>query len=237
MHDYYSGEEEISVEGLIEAQRTLSLSRNPFKRVVGSLCVSGILKARLAALPDEALAQLMFDHVWNQLGIFGPELAICQVATERLLGRPLQAGEDDELGEKMMTRVWERALYIGSSKDAEQLASANPMQIATVLSLCPEEIERKSETIRYPRIPIADAQPISTRQFEEIMAAIEQGLGRGNLLIYCVAGFSRSPIVAAAWMQRCGYASIDKSLAEIAELRDIDPSPLLLKSVKENLDR
>jgi hypothetical protein len=183
VHDYYSREEEISVEGLIEAQRRLSVSKNPFERVVGTLCVSGILKARLAVLPDMAIGRLMFDHVWNQLGIFRPELAICQLATERLLGQPVQAGEDDELGGQMMTRVWEWALYIGSSKDAEQLASANPMQIATVLSLCPEEIERKSETIRYLRIPIADAQPISTRQFEEIMGAIDHGLRRGNLLI------------------------------------------------------
>jgi protein-tyrosine phosphatase len=137
----------------------------------------------------------------------------------------------------MITKVWKRALYIGSSKDAEQLASANPMQIATVLSLCPEQIERRIKTIHYMRVPIADSQPISAWQFEEIMVAIERGLQRGNLLIHCVAGFSRSPIMSAAWMDRCGYASIDKSLAEIAELRDIDPSPVLLKSIKEHLSR
>ena len=137
----------------------------------------------------------------------------------------------------MTTNVWKRELFIGSLKDAEQLASANPMKIAAVLSLCPEQIERRIKTIHYMRVPIADAQPISKRQFEQIMAAIEQGLGQGNLLIHCAAGFSRSPIMAAAWMQRRGYASIDKSLAEIAELRDIDPSPVLLKSIKENLDR
>ena len=237
MPDYYSGEEEISVEGLIDAQRRLWVSKNPFERVVGTLCVAGLLKQRLAALTDAAVGKLMFDHVWNDMNIFSPELTICQAATERLLGSSVQAGEDDELGGQMMTRVWERALYIGSWKDAEQLASANPMKIAAVLSLCPEEIERRIKTIHYMRIPIADSQPISMRQFDEIMAASEQGLERGHLLIHCVAGFSRSPIVAAAWMQRCGYASIDKSLAEIAELRDIDPSPVLLKSVKENLDR
>lgn len=237
MPDYYSGEEELSVEELIEAQRTLSLSRNPFERVLGALCVCGILKARLAALPDEALAQLMFHYVWNDMNLFSPELTICQVATERLLGSPVQAGEDDELGGQMMTRVWERALFLGSLKDAEQLSSVNPRKIAAVLSLCPEEIKRKSETIHYMRVPIADSQPISPRQFGEIMAAIEQALRRGNLLIHCGAGFSRSPIMAAAWMDRCGYASIDKSLAEIAELRDIDPSPILLKSIKEHISR
>jgi protein-tyrosine phosphatase len=110
------------------------------------------------------------------------------------------------------------------------------MQIAAILSLCPEEIVRRIKTIHYMRVPVVDSQPISKQQFEEVMSAIEQGLQRGNLLIHCVAGFSRSPIVAAAWMNRYGYASIDESLAEIAKLRDIDPSPVLLKSVKENLN-
>jgi len=138
----------------------------------------------------------------------------------------------------MITKVWERALYIGSSKDAEQLASANPMQISAVLSVCPEEIERKSETIRYLRIPIADAQPISTRQFEEVMSAIDHGLRRGNLLMHCAAGYSRSPIMAAAWMHCCGYLNFEVALQEIGSLRPtIDPSPILLKSVMEELSR
>lgn len=85
MHDYQSEEEKISVEGLIEEQRRLSCSQNPLDRVVGTLCVAGLLKRRLAALTDAAVGQLMFDHVWNDLDIFGPELAICEVATERLL--------------------------------------------------------------------------------------------------------------------------------------------------------
>jgi protein-tyrosine phosphatase len=136
----------------------------------------------------------------------------------------------------MMTRVWE-GLYLGSLKDAEHLATANTTAITAVLSLCPEEIMRRSHTIDYMRIPIADAQPISTRQFEEIMAAIERGLQRGNLLIHCVAGFSRSPILAAAWMHRCGYLNFDAALQEIAAVRAIDPSPVLLKSIKEHLTR
>jgi protein-tyrosine phosphatase len=137
----------------------------------------------------------------------------------------------------MMTRVWDR-LYLGSLKDAEHLAAANTTAITAVLSLCSEEIMRRSRTIDYMHIPIADAQPISARQFEEIMAAIERGLQRGNLLIHCAAGFSRSPIVAAAWMHRCGYLNFEAALQEIADLRpSIDPSPVLLKSVKENLNR
>ena len=85
MHDYCCGEEGISVEGLIDTQRRLSASKNPFERVIGTLCVAGLLKRRLAALSDAAVGQLMFDYVWNDIHVFSPELTICEVATDRLL--------------------------------------------------------------------------------------------------------------------------------------------------------
>jgi protein-tyrosine phosphatase len=123
----------------------------------------------------------------------------------------------------MITKVWERALYVASLKDAAQLASANLMKIAAVLSLCPEQIEQRSPGIHYMRLPIADAQPISARQFEEILAALERGLQPGSLLVHCVAGFSRSPILASAWMDRRGDLGLEAALREIAAIRTIDP--------------
>jgi hypothetical protein len=80
-----SREPEISVEDLIVEQRRLSASKNPFARVVGTLCLAGLLKRRLVALTDAAVGQLMFNHVCNEMNVFGPELTICEVATERLL--------------------------------------------------------------------------------------------------------------------------------------------------------
>ena len=80
-----SGEEKISVDGLIEEQRRLSASESPFERVVGTLCVAGLLKRKLAGLTDAAVGQLMFDLVLDELALFSPAMTICQVATERLL--------------------------------------------------------------------------------------------------------------------------------------------------------
>jgi hypothetical protein len=88
VHDYYSGEEEISVKGLIEEQRKLSASKNPFERVVGSLCVAGALKERLATFSDGMIGRLMFTYVLDDMNVFSPELTICQEATERLLHPP-----------------------------------------------------------------------------------------------------------------------------------------------------
>ena len=85
MHPYYSGEDEISVEGLIEEQRRLSHSKNLFERVVGSLCIGAILKKQLVGLPNSTISQLLTDHIWSQLNLLGPESVIVEIASERLI--------------------------------------------------------------------------------------------------------------------------------------------------------
>jgi len=80
-----SGEEDISVETLIDAQRRFSVSRNSFERIVGTLCMAGLLKRELSMLPDKAIGQLLFKFVLGDLNLLSPETTICQVATERLL--------------------------------------------------------------------------------------------------------------------------------------------------------
>ncbi len=111
----------------------------------------------------------------------------------------------------------------------------NPQRISTVLSLCREKAVQQAPKIIYIHIPIPDARPISAQKFEDIMFAIALGVRRGNLLVHCLQGMNRSPIMIAAWMDRCGYAEIDKALAEIAKLREIAPSSTLLRSVRELL--
>ena len=135
-----------------------------------------------------------------------------------------------------VTKIWER-LYLGSLKDAEQLARSNPQRITTVVSLCREQNLHRAPKITYIQILIPDSRPISAQKFEDIMFAVAIGVRRGNLLVHCLAGKSRSPILIAAWLHRCGYAGIDKALSQIAELRDLAPSRTLLASVKEALSK
>lgn len=133
-----------------------------------------------------------------------------------------------------MTKIWEK-LYLGSLKDAAQLARSNPRRIATVVSLCRDRALQQAPRIIYIHIPIPDARPISAQKFEDIMFAIALGVRRGNLLVHCREGMNRSPIMTAAWMDRCGYADIDKALSEIAQLRELAPAPALLRSVRDLL--
>ena len=135
-----------------------------------------------------------------------------------------------------MTKIWER-LYIGSLKDAERLARSNPCSIGTVITLCRQKAVQRAPKITYIYIPIPDSSPISRQKFEDIMFAIGIGVRRGNLLVHCLEGLNRSPIMLAAWMDRCGYAPLEKTLSEIAELKRIAPSDTLLGSVKQLLSR
>ena len=108
-----AGEQDISVKRVIEARR-LSASKSPFDQVVGTLGLQGCSSRDSLLYPDEVLGQLMFDYVWNEMNVVSPELAICQVATQRLLGSPVQLHHNDELKDERIATVWQRALYVGS---------------------------------------------------------------------------------------------------------------------------
>ena len=69
----------------------------------------------------------------------------------------------------------------------------------------------KAAKVTYIHIPISDLRLMSAQKFEDIMFAMAVGVRRGNLLVHCFAGMSRSPILIAAWLHRCGYAGIDKT--------------------------
>jgi predicted protein tyrosine phosphatase len=133
------------------------------------------------------------------------------------------------------TRVWER-LYLGSLVDAEKVASSNPFEITTVVSLCSQQVYTKGAGIHYIKIPVTDGCSIDASKFDLIMACVDEGIRKGRVLLHCVSGVSRSPILAAAWMHRYGYLNFDLALREIAELRPvIDPCAELCASVKEHL--
>jgi len=82
--DDYSEEETISVEVLIEEQRKLAHSTNPFELVVGSLCIGAILKEQLVGLPNSTIGRLMTDYIWSGLNLLGPESVIVEIASKRL---------------------------------------------------------------------------------------------------------------------------------------------------------
>jgi protein-tyrosine phosphatase len=135
----------------------------------------------------------------------------------------------------MITRVWER-LCLSGLDDAEKLVKANSHGINRVVTLCSETVQKRASRIAYVHIPVADSRPISAAKFDSVINAIAENIRWGTVLLNCGAGMSRAPIMLAAWMHVVGYKNISAALQEIAKLRPlIDPSPVLLASVKECL--
>lgn len=133
-----------------------------------------------------------------------------------------------------MTRIWER-LYLGGIDDAEALAKSNPKRITTVISVCSERVRIRARGVNYLQFPVEDGRRIPVTRFDAIIDGIAENIRWGRLLVHCMVGMSRSPVIVASWMHVVGYKNIDAALAEINRVRPIDPSPILLKSVREAL--
>jgi hypothetical protein len=76
---------DIRLYELIEAQRKLANSTQPYEQVIARLWVTGTLTKRLAQLSDNQIGHLLSDVVLHELNFFSPAVAICEAASQRLL--------------------------------------------------------------------------------------------------------------------------------------------------------
>jgi len=132
------------------------------------------------------------------------------------------------------TQVWER-LFIGGIEDAKALAESNPLEIATVITLCREKVPKVASDVNYLHFPVAVTRRALAPEFDRIIDALWENIRWGKVLIHSLAGANRALIMAAAWMHVVGRKSIDAALADIGRLRKIEPNPNLLRSMKESL--
>ena len=128
-------------------------------------------------------------------------------------------------------------LFVSDFRAAERLAKKNPLGIRTVLSVCTERIHLRSREIIYLQIPVQDAQPLPFEDVDRVIDAIARTIVAGQVLIHCVAGLSRSPVMAALYFDLVGYRSFDVGLDELARLRPIDPAPVIVRSAREYLKK
>ena len=127
-------------------------------------------------------------------------------------------------------------LFLGGHRDAEALASANPHDIATVITLCEEPVTRRNSAIRYLHFPVRDACPIRLSWLNAILIAIEESVARGAVLVHCGVGISRAPTVVAAYLDRIGFLGFSEALHYLENLRPaIAPSPVLVDTIAREL--
>jgi hypothetical protein len=133
-----------------------------------------------------------------------------------------------------MTQVWDR-LFIGGINDALEIAESNPFGIATVIALYREPVRIRRGGVNYLSFPVEEARPISAGQLDAILDALFENIRWGKVLVADGNGASTAPIIAAAWIHAVGCKDFDAALTEIGKLRNIEPSPILLRSAKRAL--
>lgn len=133
-----------------------------------------------------------------------------------------------------MTQVWDR-LFVGGIGDALEIAESNPFGITTVITFCGDPIRIRRGGVNYLNFPVVESQSMPERWLDPIIDALFENIRWGRVLVANENGASSASIIAAAWIHAVGCKDIDAALTEIGKLRDIDPSPILLRSVKRAL--
>ena len=133
-----------------------------------------------------------------------------------------------------MTEIVPGLLWIGSAGEVGGISTILDAGIEALVDLAAEE--RPPAIVRdliYCRVPLLDgggnrAGPLRAA-IEVVVSLLKE---RIPTLVYCGAGTSRSPAVAAAAVAATRGGSLDKILADIVAERPHDVSPALWEDIK-----
>jgi protein-tyrosine phosphatase len=63
--------------------------------------------------------------------------------------------------------------------------------------LCEDPVNDRNSKINYLHLPITDDAPIEAGRFDQIIDALYENIRWGTVLLHCLLGSSRGPIMAA----------------------------------------
>ncbi len=133
-----------------------------------------------------------------------------------------------------LTKVNER-LYVGSRNDALQLAFDNSIGITAVVNVATEE-DPFIPGISCVHVAVEDGIEIPAAVFDVVLDTIREHLMAGKVLVHCVGGCSRSPLLAATYIAISEEVELDVVLARLRTMRPhIEPSAKGISSAKQYL--
>jgi len=118
-------------------------------------------------------------------------------------------------------------IYLGSAEAAlvplQQLKARN---ITHILMVGTELDAQYPKDLKYLHIKIEDGPGANIKQYftpciEFIHGAVEK---KENVLIHCLAGFSRSPTIVAAWIMASEGIDSDAAISKILKKRRVSPN-------------
>lgn len=100
-------------------------------------------------------------------------------------------------------------LYIGMSLNSGNHEALQANNIRTVIDLAPELNSHIPETVDYHTIPLLDLAIPDPHELARIIDTIEQAESKGNVLLHCKLGLSRSVLAAYAWLVKQGTSKTE----------------------------
>jgi hypothetical protein len=137
-----------------------------------------------------------------------------------------------------MRRIPPHALWIGHAGDGRDLRTVLSAGIAALIDLALEEppvpVTREIVYCRFPLLDGAGNSPSLLRLALDTTAALL--IAGVPTLVFCGAGMSRSPAVAAGALSLVAKRSPEECLADVARTGACDVSPLLWQEIKRALE-
>ena len=107
-------------------------------------------------------------------------------------------------------------LFIGRSPGADERARCG---IAAIVDLC-AELPSSARPTAYASVPMLDLVRPSCDQIESACREIDRSRSAGPVLVCCALGFSRSAVVAAAWLLHAQLvATVEAAVAQVRRAR------------------
>ncbi|KAL1131330.1 hypothetical protein AAG570_010948, partial [Ranatra chinensis] len=114
-------------------------------------------------------------------------------------------------------------LYVGNAKDALDPSLLAHLGVTRVLSLTPPPSCPNTAGVQYKQLPAADTGHQNIKQyFEEAFLFIEEARKANScVLVHCLAGVSRSPTIAIAYIMRYRGVSMVEAYKVVKAARSI----------------
>jgi len=121
-------------------------------------------------------------------------------------------------------------IAIGNVDDALRLGELRAAGIESILSLngWPNR-SSNAHGLAWRCVELIDGHGNDVRRLEEAVRQLHELLARGSVLVHCMEGVSRSPLVVASYLADKAARPFEDCLQEIAQLRKwVSPQPGLL---------
>jgi protein-tyrosine phosphatase len=127
-------------------------------------------------------------------------------------------------------------IFVGNTSDAQDLGRLTKNGITHVLNCTPDLPFLLENKYKCMRIDVLDLPSQNIRKhFDQAIEFIDSALrSKGNILVHCSAGISRSPTLVLAYMMKKNHWTLEEAFDKMRKLRQIvDPNVSFIVQLKE----